>query len=93
MFYGSFLGASNISFEVCTGRLRVHSPVTHTALLALAILTEHYYHHAQLQPDQINMAVLFWYLGKSDASVQYSGAETYTGQVTFKKVPETHAYV
>ena len=41
----------------------------------------------QLQPDQINMFVLFWYLVKSDASVRYCTV-AYTGQVTFKGVPE-----
>ena len=45
-----------------------------------------------LQPDQINMAVLFWYLVKSDASVRFHTL-TCTGQVTFYKVPEKHGHV
>ena len=39
-----------------------------------------------IQHDQINMAVMFWYLVKSSASVRYSTV-TYTDQVTFHKVP------
>ena len=49
-----------------------------------------------LQPDQIYMAVLFWYLVKSDAIVYATLYEQYivqTGQVTFNKVPETHGHV
>ena len=42
-----------------------------------------------LQPDQINMAVFFWYPVNSDASVQIA----YTGQVNVYKVPETHGHV
>ena len=38
------------------------------------------------------MAVLFWDLVKSDASVRY-GIVAYTGQVTFYKVPETQGHV
>ena len=45
-----------------------------------------------IQPNQINMAVLFWYPIKSNASVRYT-TEAYTGQVTLYKVPETHCYV
>ena len=42
--------------------------------------------------DQINMAVLFWYLVKRDA-VFVSCSVAYTGQVTFFKVTETHGHV
>ena len=45
-----------------------------------------------LQPDQINMAVFFWHLVKSDASVRYF-IVAYTGQVRFYKVPEKHGHV
>ena len=45
-----------------------------------------------LQSDQINMAVLFWYLVKSDASVRYCTVAV-TGQVTFYKVPEQNGQV
>ena len=44
-----------------------------------------------VQGDQFNMAFLFWYLVKSDASVRYSTV-AYTGQVTFYKVPEQHGH-
>ena len=41
-----------------------------------------------LQPDQINMAVFFWYLLKSDlAGVRY--LQPYRGQVAYSRVPET----
>ena len=43
---------------------------------------------AYLQPNQIKMAVLFWYPIKSDATVH-----VYAGQVRFYKVPETHDHV
>ena len=47
-----------------------------------------------VQGDQINMAVLFWYLVKSDARVRYYTV-AYNGQVTFYKVlvPEEHGHV
>ena len=35
-----------------------------------------------VQPDQMNMAVLFWYLVKSDDNVRYCKV-AYTAQVTF----------
>ena len=49
----------------------------------------------KVRPDQINMAVLFWYLVKSDAIVfaTYSIHYTYTGQVTFNKVSDAHGHV
>ena len=43
----------------------------------------------QLQPDQINMAVFFWYLVKVTCPVYI----VYTGRATFYKVPETHGRV
>ena len=44
-----------------------------------------------IQPDQINMAMFFWYIVKSDfSSVGYNAN---TGQVTFYEVPETHGHV
>ena len=43
-------------------------------------------------PDQINMAVFFWHLLKSDlASVRYCMYSEYP--YTFYKVPETHGHV
>ena len=45
-----------------------------------------------IQPDQINIVVLFWYLVKSNASVRYCTV-AYTGQVTDNKVPEPHGHV
>ena len=45
-----------------------------------------------LQPDQINMAALFWYPIKSVASICYCTV-AYNEQVTFYKVPETHDHV
>ena len=45
-----------------------------------------------IQPDQINMAVLFWYLVESDASVRYLTVVD-TGQVTFYRVLEIHGHV
>ena len=44
----------------------------------------------RLQPDQINMAVLFWYLVQSDDWVCCGTVAPYTGQVKFYKIPETH---
>ena len=38
------------------------------------------------------MAVLFWYLVKSDACVRCCTV-AYTGQVTFYKKPDTHGHV
>ena len=47
-----------------------------------------------IQPDQMNMAVYFWYLVKSDLSnIRHVTAHTYAGQVTFYKLPETHGHV
>ena len=46
----------------------------------------------KLQTDKIHMAVLVWYLVNSDASVRQCTA-TYTGQVTFQRVAETHGHV
>ena len=48
----------------------------------------------RLQQDQINMAVLFWFLVKNDACVPCCEVE-YTGhwQVRFYKVPEQHGHV
>ena len=43
-----------------------------------------------LQPDQLYMAMLFWYLVKSDF---YATVHAYTGQVTFYKIPETYGHV
>ena len=45
-----------------------------------------------LQPDQINMAVCFWYLAKGTCPV-YATLQAYTGQVTLYKVPEIHGHV
>ena len=45
-----------------------------------------------LQPDQITMAVLFWYLATSNASVRYYTV-VYAGPVTFYRVAETHGHV
>ena len=46
------------------------------------IENHHKNHIFQLQPDQINMAVLFWYRVRSDASdATYTVA--FIGQVTF----------
>ena len=42
-----------------------------------------------IQPDQIYMTVLFWYLAKSDASVRYCTV-AYTRHVKFYKVPEKY---
>ena len=41
-----------------------------------------------LQGDQLNMAVCFWYLLKSDTC-----RVAYTKQVTLYKVPEIHGHV
>ena len=46
-----------------------------------------------IQPDQINMAVLFWYLVESDLSSVGYCTEAYTRQVTVYKVPEKHGHV
>ena len=46
----------------------------------------------QLQPVQILMAVLFWYLVKHHARVRYCTV-AYTGQVTFYKEPVQHGHV
>ena len=44
-----------------------------------------------LQPDQINMAVSFWYLVKCDLSSIKHCTVAYTKQISFyQKVPETH---
>ena len=40
-------------------------------------------HLVQIQPDQINMAVFFWYLVKSDLSSVPCTVHVYTKQVTF----------
>ena len=50
---------------------------------------------AQASIRQINMAVLFWYLVKSDSSVRYYVYSTvpYTEQVTYNKVPEQYGHV
>ena len=45
-----------------------------------------------IQPDQINMAVVFLYLAESDTSVRFCTV-AYTGQITFYKVQETHNHV
>ena len=45
-----------------------------------------------IQLYQINMAVLFWWLVKSDARVRYCTV-AYTGQVMLYKVPEQHGRV
>ena len=45
-----------------------------------------------IQPDQINMAVLFRYLLKSETNFRYC-VITFTEQVAFSKVPETHGHV
>ena len=45
-----------------------------------------------LQSDQINMAVFFWYLVKSDAIVRNCTVAN-TEQVTFYKVSEKHDHV
>ena len=48
----------------------------------------------QLQGDQLNMAVCFWYFVKSDLSSEHVYSKVaYTGQVTFDKVPEKHGHV
>ena len=51
-----------------------------------------------VQGDLLNMAVYFWYLVKSEASVRFSTysslqvlPDSYTGRVTFYKVPENTA--
>ena len=45
-----------------------------------------------LQPDLINMAVLFWYLVKIGTSVRYLYSSIHlTGHVF--EVPETHGHV
>ena len=36
-----------------------------------------------IQGDQLNIAVLFWYLGKSDSSSVRYYTVSYTGQITF----------
>ena len=46
----------------------------------------------KVQGDQINMAVLFWYLVKSNASVRYCTSSD-AGQVTLSRVPEQHGRV
>ena len=43
--------------------------------------------------DQINLAVVFWYLVKSDGSDVRYCTPTYTGIATFYKIPGTHDYV
>ena len=45
-----------------------------------------------IQPNQLNMAVLFWYFVKSDATVRYCTL-AYTDQVTVCKVPETNSHL
>ena len=42
--------------------------------------------------DQINIAVFFWYLVKSECPV-YASIHMYTVQVTLYKVPEKHGHV
>ena len=45
-----------------------------------------------IQPDRINMAVLFWFLVKSDDSVRYCAVYVHlTSHVL--QVPETHGHV
>ena len=39
-----------------------------------------YAKHCLLQPDQVNRAVLFWFIVESDASVRYCTV-AYTGRV------------
>ena len=57
-----------------------HSNLTlNTVLPIINILTGNY----------INMAVLLWYLLKTDAIVRYFTV-AYTGKVTFYKIPEIH---
>ena len=46
-----------------------------------------------LQGDQLTIAVVFWYLVKSDLVYSVHVFCTYTGQVTFHKVPEKHGHV
>ena len=46
-----------------------------------------------IQPDQMVMAVLFWYLVKCDSIVNSYCTVAYTGEVTFYKVPEKHGPV
>ena len=43
----------------------------------------------QVQGDQLNMAVFFWYLVTCQCPV-YATVPVYTGQVAFSKVPEKH---
>ena len=45
-----------------------------------------------IPPDQINMAVFFWYLFKFDLSSVYATVHLYTGRFTFYKVPESHSH-
>ena len=48
----------------------------------------------KVQPDQINMAVLFWYLLKSElSSVLVHYCTMHTGPVTYYKVAEQHKHV
>ena len=42
--------------------------------------------------DQINMAVLYWYPVKSDASYATVHTVPYAGQATFYKVTKTHGH-
>ena len=44
-----------------------------------------------MQGDQLYLAVRFWYLVNSSLSGVYD--TSYTGQVTFKKVPDQHGHV
>ena len=46
----------------------------------------------KVQGHQLNIAVFFWYLVKSDWSM-YTCIIAYTRQVTFYKVPEKHGHV
>ena len=57
---------------------------THTAM--------HNWSPCGISPDQINMAVLFWYLEKVTL-VHSTLRQPYTGQVTLYKVPDTHGHV
>ena len=45
-----------------------------------------------IQSNQLNMAVFFRHLVKSDVSVRYCTV-AYAGRVTFYKVPEQHGHV
>ena len=46
----------------------------------------------QLQCDQLNMVVFFFYLVKVTCPV-YATVHVYTGYVTFSRVPEKHGHV